>query len=554
MRRRCISLRRVLSGITLFGIGLYSPRLSHFPQWFRSQTTLNMASYRTGQSLRIDVLTVTAQELQTLLTNGTVTSTELIQIYLDQIDKHNHKGAKLNAIISLAPFDQLTARARELDEERSGGKVRGPLHGIPIIVKDSIMTEASLGMDTTCGSFALKGAKAIKNADIVNSVLQAGMIILGKTNLSEWAGKKGYMIPGGWSAVGGQTQSPYVRGGYVKGDTFLGNSNPCGSSSGSAVGVAAGFAPISLGTETDGSIIQPSGRSSVYGLKATVGTVSTKGTSPYSPFSDSLGPIARSPADLAALLGVLMQKDFGDSLSRSWKGQKVAFIDPYLWDIPEAAVRPVPGFTEYQRERYLAAATLIENNGAKVVRNAVLLQYSELEFNGKEAIEQVWDHDFASGLEEFLKGYHDAPIKNLKDLVRFNEEHADLELPEEFPNGQAQLTDALGDLMSDEDYEAAKVFLREKAKTHGFDKIFSEHGVNVLVMPQDCRITTIAAAAGYPVGIVPLGYADFNGRAFGLVIVAGEGREDQILEFMSAWEASNPTLRKPPPQLVESKI
>ncbi|KAJ8130466.1 hypothetical protein O1611_g3163 [Lasiodiplodia mahajangana] len=508
-----------------------------------------------GRRSVVNVLTTTAQELQSFLKDGSLTSVEIVRLYLDQIDRHNHRGAKLNAMISVAPYDQLMARATQLDEERSGGRLRGPLHGIPILVKDNIMTESSLGMDTTCGSFALKGAKVVANADVVEYILAAGMIILGKANLSEWAGKKGYFIPGGWSAVGGQTQSPYIRGGFVKSDTFLGHTNPCSSSSGSAAGVAAGFAPLSLGTETDGSIIQPAGRNSVYGLKVTVGAVSTQGTSPYSPFSDSLGPMARSVPDLASLLGIIMKKDFSSSLIGTWEGQKVAFVDPYLWEAPAVAVRPIPDLVDYQRLKYLEAARLIEKGGGNVARDVAMIQCEELEIEGREGIDQVWDHDFASGLEEFLKGYKYSPIKNVEDLVHFNERHADLELPKEFPNGQAQLTDALnGGGISDEAYEEAKLFLRNKAKTEGFDQVFSEHDVDLLAMPQDCRIATIAAAAGYPAGIVPLGYAPFNGRGFGLVVVAGAGQEDKILSFMSAWEASHPELPKPPPQLVEDEF
>ncbi|KAI1119751.1 amidase signature domain-containing protein [Nemania abortiva] len=506
-----------------------------------------------GHTHPVDVLTTTAQELQSFLEDGSLTSVEIVKIYLDQIDRHNRRGAKLNAMISIAPYEKLMARATKLDKERSDGCLRGPLHGIPLLVKDNIMTNSSLGMDTTCGSFALKDVKVTSNADVVNYVIEAGMIILGKSNLSGWAGKKGYPIPGGWSAVGGQTQSPYIRGGFVKSDTFLGHTNPCSSSSGSAAGVAAGFAPLSLGTETDGSIIQPAGRNSVYGLKVTVGAVSTSGTSPYSPFTDSLGPIARSVPDLASLLGILMKKDFSTSLTGTWKGQTVAFVDPYLWEAPKAAVKPDHDLIDYQRLKYLEAANLIEAGGGKVARDAVMIQYEELEIEGKEGIDKVWDHDFAAGLEGFLRGYQDSPIKNLEDLVRFNEEHADLELPKEFPNGQAQLKDALDDGgISNEAYEEAKLFLRNKAKIEGFDKVFSEHGVDLLVMPQDCRICTIAAAAGYPIGIVPLGYAPFNGRGFGLIVVAGAGKEDKILSFMSAWEASHPELPKPPSQLVKN--
>lgn len=502
-------------------------------------------------STAFNVLTTSAVDLSKMLANGTMTTSKLLPLYLDQIDQHNHKGLRLNAVISVAPLDSLKAQAAKLDAERSSGNARGPFHGIPILVKDNIMTEASLGMDTTCGSFALKGVKVKRNADIVTAILEAGMLIIGKTNLSEWAGKKGYLLPGGWSAVGGQTQTPYVVGGYVKGDKFLGHSNPCGSSSGSAVGVAAGFGPLALGTETDGSITQPAGRASLYAIKATVGGLSTEGTSPYSAFSDSVGPITKTPEDLAILLGILMKQDFTSDLVKSWKGQKIAFLDRKDWPSSPVATNFVPELVEKQESDIIAASNLIEQLGAKVVRDVKLIPYSALEINGRDALEEVWDHDFQQNIARFLEGYVDPPIKSVNDLVEYNRKHHEKELPEEFPNGQGQLEDVLGNHISDEDYENAKIFIRTAAKDNGFDAIFAKYDVDLVVSLLDCRVGSMSAAAGYPHATVPLGYADnFNGRAYGLTIVAGAGQENKIIQFMSAWEASHPNLRKPPPQLV----
>lgn len=305
----------------------------------------------------IDPLTTTAEELQELLTSGHLTSLDLINIYLGQIEQHNKNGLKLNAIISTAPYHIVAEQARILDAERVAGSVRGPLHGIPVVVKDNVMTDSSLGMDTTCGSYALVGAKA-PNAPIVDRLLKAGMIIIAKANLSvsdstrplswtrdmltcvsfcqEWAGSKGFGMVTGWSAVGGQTQSPYVRGGYVPGDKILGHSTPCGSSSGSAVAVAAGFAPVALGTESDGSITQPAGRASLYAMKVTVGALDTKGTSPQSPITDSLGGMAKSSLDLANFIGAMMEQDYSSYLTKTWAGQKVAFVDSNKWELHPA--------------------------------------------------------------------------------------------------------------------------------------------------------------------------------------------------------------------------
>ncbi|KAK0123881.1 hypothetical protein ONS95_008873 [Cadophora gregata] len=177
-----------------------------------------------GEHIKINPLTVTCVDLQRLLNTGEVTSKDLVHLYLDQIEKLNHQGLYLNAMISTIPRNIATAIAEDLDRERAAGKTRGPLHGIPVSVKDNICTDPALGMNTTCGTFALKDAKTKGNAPIVDRLIKAGMIIIGKANLSEMTGWKGFGITTGWSALGGQTQSPYVVGGVVKGEKLLGQS------------------------------------------------------------------------------------------------------------------------------------------------------------------------------------------------------------------------------------------------------------------------------------------------------------------------------------------
>ncbi|KAK2763968.1 hypothetical protein FQN54_009587 [Arachnomyces sp. PD_36] len=360
----------------------------------------------------VNVLTATSSDLQKKLSRLELTSVDLVKAYLDQIKKHNHSGLKLNAVISTAPVDQLLAQAEALDNERSAGQVRGHLHGIPILVKDNIMTEEALGMDTTCGAYALVGSKAKKNATVIDNILNAGMLVLGKANLSEWAGRMGYGLPGGWSAVGGQTQTPYVIGGFAKGGRFIGHS----------------------------------------------------------------------------------------------EGQRIAFVDPTIWYIREGPWDPVPDIMNKQFADIAAARDLIQSNGGKVVKDVQLPSFDTLDFEG-------------------------------------------------FADPQALLEDAIcnRDRLSDEKYEEAKAFVRKGARTNGYDKIFKEHGVDIVAGPLDSRMGSMAATAGLPSATVPLGYADFfNGRAYGLSIIAGAGREDKLVEFMSAWEASHPGLWKPPAQLAHS--
>lgn len=298
-----------------------------------------------SSTVKIDVLTSTAAHLQDMLQAGVVTSAHLVSLYLQQIEKHNEDGLHLRAIISTAPRDLVLERARRLDIERRDRKDRGPMHGIPIIVKDNILTP-SLGMNTTCGSYALKGVAATRDATIIERLQTAGMLIIAKTTLSEWSNMKQALMTAGWSALGGQTQSPYVRGCVRKDAMFLGHSTPCGSSSGSGAGVAAGFAPVSIGTESDGSLVQPATRAGLYSLKATIGAVDMSGSQASASWVASCGPMAKSVKDLANLMTILMDshQDFSMNVQQSWKGLRIGFVDPDLWQPAPFVVEPNEDF------------------------------------------------------------------------------------------------------------------------------------------------------------------------------------------------------------------
>lgn len=233
----------------------------------------------------------------------------------------------------------------------------------------------------------------------------------------------------GWSAVGGQTQTPYVEGGFRKGDKGLGYSTPCGSSSGSAVGVAAGFSPLSLGTETDGSVTQPAGRASLYGIKVTVRAVDSSRTSPVSPFTDSLGVMAKTSSDLALLTAVLMDQDYSSFLTRSWHGQKIAAVDPKLWNLNPVVCEYVESVKLQQDSEFLSAIKTVRDSGGVVVENIVLPQVAELVWEGKDALERIWGKDLKSHLESFLAECEDAQVRTIEELVQVNKDHADVELP-----------------------------------------------------------------------------------------------------------------------------
>ena len=290
-------------------------------------------------------------ELQSLLSSGKLTSAQLVEVYLAEIDKYN---GYLKAVIATAPKQQLIEKAKTLDHERSRGTLRSQLHGLPILVKDNIDTHPDLGMNTTSGSFALLGARPKKSADVVERLIKAGVIILGKANLSELSWYKGSGTICGWSAVGGQSQSAYVRGGIREDDTFGGHSNPGGSSSGSAIAVSAGLAPFSIGTETEGSLIMPGNRAALYTLKPTIGLVSQQGIVPVSHICDAAGPMTKSVLDLANLLDVIIDPaktnlpkyGFASAITDNWADLKVGVLDPSEWKFPDFVSKPYEGTME----------------------------------------------------------------------------------------------------------------------------------------------------------------------------------------------------------------
>src|SRR5512142_191580 len=256
-------------------------------------------------------------ELQAQMESGETDAAAVTQAYLERIEQLNHKGPNINAVIEINP--DAMAIARSLDEERKAGHVRGPLHGVPILIKDNIDTHDS--MQTTSGSLALEGSIARRDAFIVKRLRAAGVVLLGKTNLSEWANFRGKNSVSGWSSRGGLTRNPYAL-----------NRSACGSSSGSGAAVAANMCAAALGTETDGSIICPSQTNGIVGIKPTVGLASRSGIIPISHSQDTAGPMARTVADAAALLGALTGVDERDPATRTsrrrYPAYYTAFLDP----------------------------------------------------------------------------------------------------------------------------------------------------------------------------------------------------------------------------------
>lgn len=281
----------------------------------------------------LDVLTLTATDAQELLRTGRITSVRLVEAYLVQIEKHNHAGLHLNGLISVAPKDLLLENARCLDDERRSGHPRSALHGIPFVCKDVFVTHPSLGLPTTAGAPCFASARAKRTAPLIQHLLDEGMILLGKANLTEFCGLKMKGLTPGWSPMGGQTQSPYIFDGLEEAEKLIGHSSPGGSSSGSASSVAAGFAPLSIGTECCGSLITPANRAGLYALKCSLGAVDADGCFGYTDCLDCIGAMAKSVDDLAVFTAALMQRPF--DTSGGFRSLSVAFTDVREWRLPE---------------------------------------------------------------------------------------------------------------------------------------------------------------------------------------------------------------------------
>ncbi|KAJ5117013.1 amidase signature domain-containing protein [Penicillium angulare] len=533
----------------------------------------------------LDVLVATSRDLQALLDDNTITSETLVEVYFDQIEKHNHHGLRLHAIISTAPRSEILAAARLLDEERK----RSPLHGIPIVVKvrrrnftsisdswigfkmlilsvQDNMCTPSLGMETTCGSYALVGAKAKKDAVVVERLKEAGALIIGKANMSaswkclpiqeikilirEWANFKQRMMTTGWSPVGGQTQSPYVRGGVLPNATSIGHSTPAGSSSGSAVAVAAGFAPISIATESDGSLVCPAGRAGVYGLKLTVGAVPYFGCQANSPWVAASGAMGKSTLDVADTVSIMLrQPDLPKQVKDNWGGLRLGFVDFHVWKPRAAVVEDNEGFYQQLDKLLEEAIQKIILDGATVVRDVELITPLEtVAGTNLSDFGQLMIHQARDGFSAFMDNFEDTPVRSVEELVQFNKDNSAIELPHDH-SGQELIIAAVEDTMTDEEFQSESRQVRETA-TKSVESTLEKYGVDVIIGSSDARIAGVAAAAGFPVENVPLGNADFNGRAISLSVLAPAGHELDILKVMRAWEVSLPNARGPPPLLV----
>ncbi|KIN05403.1 hypothetical protein OIDMADRAFT_70515, partial [Oidiodendron maius Zn] len=476
-----------------------------------------------------DLLSMDAVELQSCLKQGKLTSVRLVKAGLDQIRKEDRNGLNLNSMISTAPEDELLKTAAELDSERAEGNIRSPLHGITIIVKDAIATHPDLKMKTSCGSHALISS-----------------IVPGDARVIEKQTSRGDNITTGWSAVGGQTTSAYVRGGIRYDQGSGGPSMPGGSSTGSAVGVSAGYSPLSLGTETDGSTIQPANRASLFAIKPTHDIISLDGVWQLSTSFDVIGCIAKSSSDLANLLDVVVEdssSEFHKALTKSFRNLKLGFVDPDVWRFPDRYSHPIEGVREQMKKSYLDAIFKIKKLAAKIEYPLSIPLPDDLNLGGKSSFFTTITYEYGPLVDSYLKNLVESEVRSLNELIAWNKMHASLELPKEYPS-QARLIAARDKVPSREDYEAVKSHF--KKVTANLGKVFEDHDIDIIAIPTDSRICSLTSVSGFPIGTIPLGYLDYNSKPYGLAVLARAGDDGLLLQFMSAFEAVFPKRQVPP--------
>ncbi|PNP44257.1 hypothetical protein TGAMA5MH_03863 [Trichoderma gamsii] len=432
-----------------------------------------------------NLLTSTAHDIQQLFDRSELTAESLVEQVLDQVDKHNGNGLNLRALISVAPRQKLLERAQLLDQERADGKTRSPLHGIPFI--DAIATDPKLGMDTTAGSWALVDSQPPGNAPAVQKLLDAGGILIGKASLTEFNNFKGDGLVDGWSPVNGYTRSAYVRGSLKLDEGAMG----------SAVGVSTGFGIVSLGVETDGSIVSPASRAALYAMKPTIGTVSMDGVVPVTKSLDSVGAMARSPADLAVVMKMLQAKGpgYGGGLSQlmtqKWYGLRIGFVDENVWKLPETLCKTDNEVLYQMRKEYHSVMDILSDAGVHV-EYPVALPLGEKIW---PEIGDIMSYEFQPAFNHYLETLVSSPVRNLKELVEWNRQHTDTELPKEHPS-QSYLENVSKCKISATENANTLASLRKIAGPDGIDKVLNLFELDAVAALADSPISSVASAAG----------------------------------------------------------
>ena len=469
---------------------------------------------------------MTIKELQQGYKDGKYTVTDVVNTYIDRIMAIDKEGPKLNSIIVINP--DAVQIAQEIDRQLAAGKTMGPLCGIPVILKDNIDTHDR--MATTAGATALSSSFPKQESFLANKLREAGAIIIGKSNLSEWANFRANMSSSGWSGIGGQTKNPYVL-----------DRNPCGSSAGSGVAVSANLCMMSIGTETNGSIVCPSNNNGIVGIKPTVGLISRTGIIPISFSQDTPGPMGRTVEDVAITLGTMTGTDPSDSKTLASEGRSQTDYTKFLkkdglQGKRIGVLKKSMGFSDKIDSLMNRTIADLKFNGAEVFE--IEMPKGE---NYEDASFEVLLYEFKDGLNKYFAGLgNDTPVKSLKELIEFNKTDT-VEL-RYFDQKILIMAEKKGDLESP-DYKKKLALMLKATREEGIDKVMNSNKLDAIIAPTGSPAwktdlllgdhfvggsSSLAAISGYPAITVPMGFIDnlpvgitFFGRAWSEPVLIG---------------------------------
>lgn len=488
---------------------------------------------------------MTVAQMQAAMGAGTLKSIELVNFYLSRIQTLDQSGPTVNSVIQVNPDARAIAMA--LDAERQAGKVLGPLHGIPVLLKDNIDTHDS--MQTAAGSLGLVGTPALRDATIAAHLRDAGAVILGKTTLSEWANFRSFFSSSGWSGRGGQCNNPYAT-----------DRNPCGSSSGSGAAASANFTAVSIGTETDGSIVCPASMNGVVGIKPTVGLVSRAGVVPISHTQDTVGPHTRTVADAAAVLTAIVQRkadprDPATSTSRNLPVDYTAFLNSNgLMGARIGVARDFEGFSPHADSVFEDALTAMRNAGATLV-DVFFPHIKEINNGTNEFVVLLFD--FKGDVQKYFATRVGVPLANgtLQDAINFNNANAAQEMPffaqEIFDLAETfDITNPNAPTPFGPSYNQAIAADRLFGATEGIDLLLQQNNLTAIVAPTDSPAfptdlinadhfvfgsSSPAAIVGYPIINVPMGFS--FGVPVGISFMGTAFSEPALITLASGFEA-----------------
>jgi amidase len=486
---------------------------------------------------------ITISELQDKVKKGELSYEQITEKYLERIDKMDKNGPVINAVIEINPDAKTIAKA--MDEERKNGKSRGPLHGIPVLIKDNIDTADK--MKTSAGSLALAGSIALKDSFVAQKLREAGAVILGKTNLSEWANIRSSHSTSGWSGRGGLTKNPYAL-----------DRNACGSSSGTGAGIAANLATIGIGTETDGSVVCPSSHNSLVGIKPTLGLVSRSGIIPIAHSQDTAGPISRCVTDAAILLGALTGVDAKDNATNESNGNALTdytkFLDKDgLKGMRIGVARKFFGFSDKVDKLMNDAIEVMKQQGAVIIDPADVPNMGKYDDTELE----VLMYELKADLNTYLAALGpNAPVKSLKEIIEFNEKNKEKEL-KYFGQDLFIKAEEKGPLTSKEYLDALEKN-HQLSRTEGIDAVMNKEKLDAMIAPTGGiawmtdllngdhfagGFSTPAAVAGYPHITVPAGY--ISGLPVGISFFGKAWSEPVLIKIAYAYEQATKHRKAP---------